>query len=64
MRGATPPLTLHLPDSVKIDKTGSPDGITQLVQHAANPQRNRDSIPAGTRGISVLYRTQIASVAL
>ena len=64
MSGATPPLTLHPPHSVKIEKTWSPAGIPQLVQHAAYLQRNRDSIPAGTRSISVLYTAQIEPVAL
>ena len=64
MSGATPPLPLHPPHSVKIEKTWSPAGLSQLVQHAAYLQRNRDSIPAGTRDISLLYRAKIEHVAL
>lgn len=59
MSAATLPLPLHPPHSVKIEKMWSPAGIPQLAQHANYLQGNRDSTPAGTRGISVLYRARM-----
>jgi hypothetical protein len=37
--------------------------MPQLVQHANYLQENRDSIPARTRGISVIYRARIDPIA-